>query len=256
MNGTTYEHIDLSSLIEDQRIKTSESLKASIEAYQEEILNRFPVDWSHAGTYPKELVTSIGRVSLTVIRMKRPAAQCGGTTSPILDALSIRRKKYSRELRMSLASKASRMSYGDAQKDFQESSRLVVPKTTIHSFVQEVGSRLAEAATRAAAVANHKQQRQIVVENRLSRQQKRRMRWEETKKKSVAEEVPSVASWQQLVVVMGDGTKTQSIYPTLNNINLAMTYEQETLKADPRSRGQPVLEGAGTDYEGEWHASA
>jgi hypothetical protein len=43
------------------------------------------------------------------------------------------------------------------------------------------------------------------------------------------EKVPSVASWQQqLVVVMGDGTKTQSIYPTLNNVNLAMTYDQET----------------------------
>ncbi len=153
LNGTIYEHIDLSSLTEDQRIKTSESLKASIEAYQEEILNRLPVGWSHAGTYLKELVTTIGRVSLTVIRMKRPPSQGGGTTSPILDALSIRRKKYSRELRMSLASKASRMSYGDAQKDFQESSRLVVPKTTIHSFVQEVGSCLANVAATAASAS-------------------------------------------------------------------------------------------------------
>jgi hypothetical protein len=69
----------------------------------------------------------------------------------------------------------------------------------------------------------------MVVENKLSRQQRRRMGREETRKKSAAE-VSSVASWQQqqLVVVMGDGTKTQSIYPTLNNVNLAMKYDQET----------------------------
>ena len=230
LNGITYEHIDLTALIEDQRIKTAENLKTSIETYQEEIIDRLlPAGWSRSGTYPKEFVTSIGRVTLTVIRMKRPPSKKGGTTSPILDVLSIRRKRYSDELRMLLASKASRMSYGDAQKDFQESSSLVVPKTTIHSFVQDVGSRLAEASTRAAVTAIANQKRRQMVEKELSRQQKRRICREESKKKSQAE-ASSVASWQQqqLIVVMGDGTKTQSVYPTLNNVNLAMTYDQET----------------------------
>ena len=97
--GTTYEHIDLTSLVEDQRIKTTENLKASIEVYQEEIVDRLlPAGWSRAGTYPKELVTSIGRVTLTVIRVKRPPLKGGGTASPILDVLSIRRKRTPTDL--------------------------------------------------------------------------------------------------------------------------------------------------------------
>ena len=60
LNERTYEHIDLTALIEDQGIKTTENLKASIEVYQEEIVDRLPAGWSRAGTYPKELVTSIG----------------------------------------------------------------------------------------------------------------------------------------------------------------------------------------------------
>jgi hypothetical protein len=50
-------------------------------------------------------------------------------------------------------------------------------------------------------------------ESKLSRRQQRR-RMEREEEIGKEEKVPSVASWQQqLVVVMGDGTKTQSIYP-------------------------------------------
>ena len=64
---------------------------------------------------------------------------------PILEALDVKRRKYSGDVRMKCAEFASKMSYGDASDEFETATGIRVPKRTIHSFVQEVAPRLLEA---------------------------------------------------------------------------------------------------------------
>ena len=175
-------------------------------------------------------MTSLGRVNLKLFRVRRPSGQSGTTktTSPLLDELSIRHKLYSGELRIQLASTASVSTYGDAQAEFLKLSGLKIPKATIHSFVKDVGSTLREAATAAVAATNQRQQ--MKRRNGPSRQERRRKEREEQRRRRFAspEEGQSSSASRELVAVMGDGTKTQSIYPTLNNVNVVMGYDQET----------------------------
>jgi hypothetical protein len=123
MSRTAEEPIDLSDFVKAQKTKSTEDLSASIEAHQQRMIDN--LGWSRVGTYQKGFVASIGKIRLTVQRARKPG---GGTTSPILDALSIRKKKYSDELRMRLASKASRDSYGKVQEDFEEETGITLPK--------------------------------------------------------------------------------------------------------------------------------
>ncbi len=194
----------------------------------------------HAGTFHRQLVTSLGRVDLKMFRVRRPSGQSGTTktTSPLLDELSIRHKLYSDELRIQLASTASLSTYGDAQEEFLKSSGLKIPKATIHLFVKDVGSSLREAATAALATTNQRQQ--MKRRNGPSRQERRRKEKEEQRRRKFAfpEEGQSSSASRELVAVMGDGTKTQSIYPTLNNVNRHGLRSRDTLEADPRSVSQ------------------
>ncbi|MGC8593890.1 MAG: hypothetical protein ACP5LF_06365 [Nitrososphaeria archaeon] len=64
----------------------------------------------------------------------------GRITSPLLDALGIRRQNYSRELKMMLAEIASVASYGETSDAFKRITNAEAPKSTIHGFMQEVGS--------------------------------------------------------------------------------------------------------------------
>ncbi|MBS7614899.1 hypothetical protein KEJ18_04125 [Candidatus Bathyarchaeota archaeon] len=67
------------------------------------------------------------------------------TSSPILDALDVKRRKYARDVRMKLAEFASKMSYNDSSLEFETATGVHVPKRTIHSFVQEIAPPLLEA---------------------------------------------------------------------------------------------------------------
>jgi hypothetical protein len=135
-------HIDLTELIARERIKTRESLRESIERIQENVVCELASSgWVRSTTYSRELVTTLGEIGLTVVKMRRGAK----VFSPILDMLSIRRKRYSQELRMILADMAARLSYGDTRKQFMELTGVDVPKRTIHTFVQEVGGELDDA---------------------------------------------------------------------------------------------------------------
>ena len=135
--------------------------------------------------YTRRLVTSLGEIELAVVKVRRR----GRVRSPILDALGIRRRRYSSEVRMLLADMAARLSYGDTRKQFREITGIDVPKRTIHSFVQEVGSELGNASTA---------------------------------RRIVAAEEP--------MVVMADGTRTHSVYPTPNYVKVAMAYDEQTRK--------------------------
>lgn len=57
-------------------------------------------------------MTSLGEIELAVVKVKRR----GKVVSPILDALGIRRRRYSNEVRMLLADMAAGLSYGDTRK--------------------------------------------------------------------------------------------------------------------------------------------
>jgi hypothetical protein len=60
------------------------------------------------------------------------------TFSPILDALNIRKKSYSSDVRMKCADLASVTSYGDACEQFERITGIHIPKTTLHAFVQKI----------------------------------------------------------------------------------------------------------------------
>jgi hypothetical protein len=174
--------IDLADLIEREQIKTLTSLSKAIEGLQAELLEDLEaLGWSRSTRYRRSLVTKLGRVAFTVAKVKRD----GRVFSPIVYALNIEKRKYSRDVRMLLADKASRLSYQDAMTDFQNHTGVKVPKRTIHTFVQEIGKQLGEA-----------------------------------NQANVSREEPPV--------VMADGTKTHSVYPTLNQVHVVIGYDPDT----------------------------
>jgi hypothetical protein len=59
--------------------------------------------WSRSTSYSRWLVTSLGGIELIVVKVRRG----GRVTSPTLDVLGIRRRRYSNELRMLLADMAA-----------------------------------------------------------------------------------------------------------------------------------------------------
>jgi len=100
------------------------------------------------GSYAKSLVTCLGEIRFKARKIIRRID--GKTSTPILEALNIKRRKYSRGVRMGLAEFASKMSYGDACLEFETATGVHVSKRTIHSFVQEIAPRLLEASRTAA----------------------------------------------------------------------------------------------------------
>jgi hypothetical protein len=174
--------IDLADLIEREQIRTLENLSRAIEALQVRLVTDLEaLGWSRSTSYQRSLVTKLGRVFFTVVKVKRD----GSVFSPIVYALNIEKLRYSRDVRMLLADKASRLSYQDATIDFQNHTGVEVPKSTIRSFVQEIGRELGEANQ-------------------------------------------AKVSCEELPVVMADGTKTHSIYPTLNQVRIVIGYDPET----------------------------
>ena len=103
--------------------------------------------FKRAGSYMKTVITSIGSIGF---RVERVFSRADNTvSSPVLEQLDLKRRKYSRDVRMKLADFASKMSYQDASLEFEEATGIHVPKRTIHSFVQEIAPQLHDAACRA-----------------------------------------------------------------------------------------------------------
>lgn len=195
LNERISEPIDLSDLIEAQELKSVESLSESIQKYQDRIV-AFLVEpgggWERAASYSKTLVTKLGMLEIRVIKLRNKST--GKINSPILDLFSIRRKKYSSDVRMILADMAARLSYDDSRKQFMQITGVEVPKRTIHSFVQEIGAKLKE-----------EQQRQA------------------------SSTLPEPG--MPVIPVLADGTKTHSIYETHNVVKIAMKYDQSRRKS-------------------------
>jgi len=107
-NEEVTSRIDLADLIEREQIKTLIGLSRAVEGLQARLVeNLQALGWRRSTSYRRSLVTKLGRVVFTVVKVKRG----GRVFSPIIYALGIGRLKYSRDVRMLLADKASRLSY-------------------------------------------------------------------------------------------------------------------------------------------------
>ena len=142
--------IDLSDLIERSNGHSRLKLVRLIEERQEQLIlqlcgpkysRNYP--YRRGSAYWKTLVTGIGKIRFRVKRVI--SKEDGRVFSPILEALDVKRRKYSRDVRMKLAEFASVMSYGDASREFETATGVHVPKRTIHSFVREISPGLLEA---------------------------------------------------------------------------------------------------------------
>jgi len=143
-------HIDLTDLIERSNGHSQSELVRLIEDRQERIIEKLcgpKYSRSHpyrrGGSYTKTLVTSLGTVRFKVKRVINRINK--SVSAPILESLDVKRRKYSRDVRMKLAEFASKMTYGDASLEFETVTGIHVPKRTILSFVQETAPPLLEA---------------------------------------------------------------------------------------------------------------
>ena len=148
-------HIDLAELAEQARTRSRRELVNLIERRQEQIVEElcgpsYSRDHSYrrGGSYTKTLVTYLGEIRFKAKKIVRRSD--GKTSIPILEALNVKRCRYSRGVRMRLAEFASKMSYGDACLEFENATGVHIPKRTIHGFVREIAPRLLEAGKMAA----------------------------------------------------------------------------------------------------------
>jgi hypothetical protein len=142
--------IDLAEIIENINGHSRSELVNQIQKRQEQIITQLcgpkysrNHSFKRAGSYTKELVTAIGTANFKVQKVKSRADNT--ITSPILECLDLKRRKYSKDLRMKLAEYASKMSYQDASAEFETATGIRVPKRTIHSFVHEIAPQLLQA---------------------------------------------------------------------------------------------------------------
>jgi hypothetical protein len=152
---TQIPHIDLAELAEQARASSRRELVTLIERRQETLVEELCGPSYSRGrphrrgsAYTKRLVTHLGEIAFKVKRIIN--RRDGGVRSPILEALDIKGRKYSRGVRMRLVEFASTMSIRDALREYETSTGIRVPKRTIHSFVQEIAPGLLEAVKIAA----------------------------------------------------------------------------------------------------------
>lgn len=151
LNGEiTDTNIDLSRLVEESRTRSRQELVKLIEAKQEEIIQLHcgpkhsrGNPYTRGSSYKKKLITPLGTIRFRVQRIIH--RQNRKVLSPILEALDVKRRKYSRGVRMACAEYASKMSYGDAALEYLTGTGVKVPKRTIHTWVKELAPRLLEA---------------------------------------------------------------------------------------------------------------
>ena len=154
-DDTPIPHIDLAELAEQARASSRRELANLIERHQKTLVEelcgpryiRGP-NYRRGGSYTKRLVTHLGEIAFKA----KPAINRtdGSVRSPILEALDARRRRYSRGVRMRPVEFASKMSYGDARREYETATGIHVPKRTIHRFVQETAPQLLEASRMAA----------------------------------------------------------------------------------------------------------
>jgi DNA-binding Lrp family transcriptional regulator len=142
--------IDLAELIQEINVDTKSRLVKRIEELQDRIILKLcgpkysrNHPFKRASSYTKQLRTAMGTVNFKVQKIRNP--DDNAVSSPILECLDVKRRRYSKDLRMKLAEYASKMSYQDASLEFETATGIRVPKRSIHRFVHEVAQPLLQA---------------------------------------------------------------------------------------------------------------
>jgi len=150
-DNTLRSHIDLAGLIERVKGISREELAWLVEEQQEKLIQELcgpkyarNSEYRRGSSYFKTLTTGVGKIRFRVKRVIRRTDNA--VKSPILEALDVKRKRYSSDVRMKCVDFASKMSYQDASEEFEEATGVHVPKRTIHGFVQQIAPRLLEAS--------------------------------------------------------------------------------------------------------------
>ena len=143
-------NLDLAEIIHEVNIGSKLQLTWQIEEYQQRITTYLcgakysrNHPFKRAGSYTKKLTTPLGTIRFKVQKVRRTTDNT--ITCPIIECLDVKRRKYSKDLRMELAEYASKMSYQDASLEFETATGIHVPKRTIHRFVQEIAPKLLKA---------------------------------------------------------------------------------------------------------------
>ena len=112
---TKIPHIDLAELAEQARTHSRRELVNLIERRQEKIVEELcgpnysrGRSYRRGDSYNKSLVTCLSEIRLKAKKIIRRSD--GKTATPILEALDVKRRRYSRGVRMRLAEFASKMS--------------------------------------------------------------------------------------------------------------------------------------------------
>jgi hypothetical protein len=108
--------IDLAEIIQDVNVHSRFELVKRVNERQEQIIMNLcgpkysrNHSFKRAGSYVKKLTTAIGTISFKVQKVRNRIDN--SITSPIVEYLDLKRRKYSKDLRMKLAEYASKMSY-------------------------------------------------------------------------------------------------------------------------------------------------
>ena len=148
--------IDLAEIIQGVNVHSRFELVKQLSERQDQIIMQLcgpkysrKHSFKRAGSYTKKLITPLGTISFRVQKVRSLVDNT--VSSPILECLGVKRRKYSKDLRIALAEYASKMSYQDASLEFETATGIHVPKRTIHSFVQEIAPKL----LRVNAAQNH-----------------------------------------------------------------------------------------------------
>jgi hypothetical protein len=146
--------IDLADLIEGLKEKNRRFLTEAIETYQEKLLDRL-CGLKHnpkpnsvyrragSGRRLKTIVTPLGVVRFKTWRVKNQAT--GETFTPILYILQVLGRKYTRPVKAQCAELTSKLSYGDTREEYHRLTGVLIPKSTIHGFTQEIAPAMLEA---------------------------------------------------------------------------------------------------------------
>jgi len=114
--------MDLAELAEQARTRSRKDLVSLIERHQDQIVVELcgpsysrGHKYRRGGSYAKTLVACLGEIRFKAKIIRRSD---GKTSSPILEALDIKHRRYSRGVRMRRVEFSSKMSYGDAGTEF------------------------------------------------------------------------------------------------------------------------------------------
>ena len=164
MNGETPPAIDLGHLLNRAEHLAVQDLERILDGTQDDLvreqLRRNPevgaARYVRSGGYWRTLHTRLGTVTVRIQRVLDRLSRV--TWSPLLLALGIGKKRYTRELRLAAAELATRTSYEEASQALERTLGFRIPRRTIWNFVQEIAGVVKVALRRAPPSPPERQQ--------------------------------------------------------------------------------------------------